>query len=322
MRDLVGGGGGRSCAADGTATIVNPISSLVNTMVRGNDMMASMRSGEEICGPMPQGSGYKPSSLELEMARGTEWMSSHPPGQMQQPVQFGIVHPTQAGLRHPLSLQNDTTLVLSERKSDSWAREFPGLNAPGIVAPPPMQDIHPHTMPLAWKQACLERAQISDGGRPFMPHSTSAVGPAWMVPAMPCTDGYFPSVPPHSCPFSSLAFFRRPTHHMVGYRSEYDAIQGPQQNIACHEARIQQLEGGHGQAEENANAVNDTWNAGYLANAWAKRDGFEGHVARRLDDSSSTVGPGNSSNAPSDHLELYQVILISLSLGVCIEIMP
>ncbi len=308
MRDLVGGGGGGSCAADGTAAVVNPISSLVNTLVRGKDMMASIRPGEEICGLMPQGSGYEPSSLELEMARGAEWMNSHPHGQIQ-PMPPGMIHPTQAGLRRPLSLQNETTLALSERESDSWAREFP-CHIAGIV-PPPLQDIHPHTMPLAWKQACFH-ANISDGGRPFLPHPTSAVGPPWMAPVMPCTDGYFPPVPSHSWPFSSPVFFRRSIAHHMGYRSEYAANQGPQQDVVHHETHNQQLEGDHGWVEEeNANAANDMRNAGSPANAWAGLDGFEGHVARRLDDSSSTANLGDI-NVPSDHLELYQVVLISL----------
>ncbi len=316
MRDLVGEGGGGSCAADGTAAAVNPISSLVNTLVRGKDMMALKRSGEEIRGLMSQDPGCDPSSLELEMARGIEWMSSHPSGQMQ-PMPPGI-HPNQTGLRHPLSrhhcssfspstvgLQNDTTLALSERESDSWACEFPGhITAVGL---PPSQHIHPHTMPVAWKQACLERARIAEGGGSFMPHPISAVGPPWMAPVPPYTDACLPPLPPHSWPFSSPAFFHRPIPHHMGAISECAANQGHQQD-AVHEQTHDQLEGNQrGVEEENAIATEDMWNTGSPAHAWAGLDGIEGCVASRLDERSSTLIP-EGITTPS---ELYQVVLIT-----------
>ncbi len=320
MRDLVGGAGGGSCAADGTAAAVNPISSLVNTLVRGKDMMASKRSGEEICGLMPQDSGCDPSSLELEMARGIEWINSHPSGQMQ-PMPPGI-RPNQTGLRRPLCRhhsssfspltagpQYDTTwATLSERESDSWACEFPGHIT--AVGPPPLRHTHhPHTMPVAWNQACLECSRIAEGGRgAFMPHPISVVGPPWMAPVPPYTGACFPPPPPHSWPFSSPAFLHRPIlpHHM-GAIPEYPTVnQELQQDEVNNDQHVHdQLEGNQmGADEENAIATEDT---GSQAHGWAGQDGIDGHVARRRDeDRSSTLMSEGITSAP---LEPYEVVL-------------
>ncbi len=326
IRDLVGGGGGGSCAADGTAAAANPISSLVNTLVRGNDMTTSKRPGDETCGLTSQDPGYNPSSLELEMTRGAEWMSSHPTAQMQ-PMPPGI-HPAQSGLRHPLSLrhcssfstmpvgpQNDTTSALSERESDSWACEYPG-HIKGI-AQLPSQHVHLHTMPLAWRQACLEHARIAEEGGSFMSHPIPTMGPPWMAPILPCTDPCLPPLPPHSLPFSSPAFFHGPVPRRMGAMSERAASHRSQRGAVHQQVNDQLVDDQRGVEEENTNAAEDMWMTGSPGQEWAGLDGIEGCVVRRPDNGSSTVIP-DGITTPS---ELCQVgVLVTPLKYACIEI--